>query len=112
MIERHTVTVSAVTTTTDGYGDSTTTSDSSDVAGLLFAPEGLIENAGTEAARVIGDASLYGVMPQMDSDDTVSHDSGCCDGEDFAHGTWQVVGGSKGWGGGRKATAIRRTASA
>lgn len=110
MIERHTVTVTAVTTTTDGYGDSTTTTDTTTASGLLFAPEGLVENEGTNAARVVGDATLYGVMPAMDSDDTIGHADSCCDGDDFAHGTWQVVGGSKGWGGGKKATAIRRTA--
>lgn len=113
MIVRHTVTIAAVSTATDKYGDGTATTPTSvAVAGLLFAPEGLVENANTTAAKVVGDATLYGVMPAMDSDDTVTHSAPCCGGEDFAFGTWQVVGGSKGWGGGKKATAIRRTASA
>lgn len=109
---RHTVTVSAVTGTPDKYGDFTPTETSTAVTGLLFAPEGLVENADTDAPRVIGDATLYGVMPEMNSDDTVEHTSDCCTGEDFAYGVWQVVGGSNGWGGGRKATAIRRASTA
>lgn len=112
MGKRHTVTVSAVTTAPDAYGDSAPSPSTTTARNLLFAPEGLVENDGTDAARVIGDATLYGVMPSMDSDDTVEHASPCCDGADFAFGIWQVVGGSKGWGRGRKATAIRRTASA
>ena len=112
MIRRHTVTRNAVTATPDSYGDTTATSAASIIRNVLFAPEGVIEGDGTSSPTVVGDATLYGVMPPMDSNDTVSHASSCCNGEDFAHGTWLVVGGSRGWGAGRKATPIRRTASA
>lgn len=108
---RHTVTRNAVTTTADPYGDGTTTTSTRTIRGLLFAPEGVVEGDGN-SPTVVGDATLYGVMPAMDSDDTVQHPTSCCNGEDFAHGLWLVVGGSRGWGSGRKATPIRRTASA
>lgn len=109
MIERHTVSTNSVTTTADDLGDGSTSSSSATATDVLFAPEGLVENAGTDAPTVIGDATLYGVLPALMADDTVTHSAPCCDGADFALGTWQVVGGSKGWGGGKKAVPIRRT---
>jgi hypothetical protein len=108
----HTVTFTHVVTTTDGYGDSTTESTSATVDGVLFAPEGLAEGRDGDAPVLVGDATLYGVLPAVDSDDTVTHSAPCCDGSDFALTTWQVVGGSKGWGLGDKAVAIVRSAAA
>jgi hypothetical protein len=108
----HTVTVAHVVTTTDGYGDSTFASTTAVVDGVLFAPEGLAEGQDGDAPVLVGEATLYGSIPALNSDDTVVHAAPCCDGSDFALTTWQVVGGSKGWGGGDAAVAIRRSAGA
>ena len=95
----HEVSVSAVTTTRDKYGDTTEATSDSAVSGVLFAPEGVSESVSADSPAVIGEASLYGGFPRLDADDTVTHAATCCDGRDFAFGTWQVVGGSRGWGG-------------
>jgi hypothetical protein len=108
----HTVTATTVTTTTDDLGNSTETTATTVADDILFAPEGIQESTDADTPRVIGDASLYGPLPALNSDDTILHQVACCDGADFAHGTWQVVGGSKGWGRGDKAVPIRRTAAA
>lgn len=112
MIQRHTVTTNAVTTPADQWGDADPTSSGTVSTGILFAPEGLTESTDSAAPTVIGDATLYGVLPHLNADDTVTHAAECCDGEDFLHGTWQVVGGSRGWGRGRKAVAIQRASAA
>lgn len=108
MTATHSVTVTRVTTTTDSLGNSTEAPTTS-TATVRFAPEGMVENANSTSPRVIGDATLYGATPHLDADDTIVHASGCCAGDDFDLGTWQVVGGSRGWGRGRKAVPIRRT---
>lgn len=109
MTRRHTVTVDIVTTTTDSLGNSTTSASTATVDRVLYAPEGLVENADSDSPTVVGDATLYSrEVARLDADDTITHAGGCCDGQDFQHGTWQVVGGSKGWGTG-KAVPIRRT---
>ena len=103
---QHTVSTDSVTTTTDKYGDSTTTDSLRVVSEVLYAPEGITEAVG---APVVGDASLYGPFPLLDADDTLTHASSCCDGSLFPHGTWQVVGGAKGWAPGKVVVPIRRT---
>lgn len=108
----HTVTATTVTTTTDDLGNSTEAGTTTVVDDILFAPEGIQESTDADNPRVIGDATLYGKLPALNSDDTVTHAAPCCDGVDFAFGTWQVVGGSKGWGRGDKAVPIRRTGAA
>lgn len=108
----HTVTCTHVTRTTDDDGDSTSTTSTATATDVLFAPEGLQENAPNDSPAVVGDATLYGQLPDLDADDTVLHAAPCCDGADFLHGRWQVVGGSKGWGRGDKAVPIRRTGDA
>jgi hypothetical protein len=108
-MDTHTITATAVTTTWDDHGNSSETTSTTVVAGILFAPEGLQESVDNNTANLIGDATLYGVLPKLDADDTVLHEAACCDGADFKHGVWQVVGGSKGWGRGDKAVPIRRT---
>lgn len=110
--QRHTVTITAVTTTDDGLGNTTTDTETRTPTGILFAPEGLAESTGATSPGLIGDATLYGNTGPCDSDDTVTHEDSCCDGSHFALGTWQVVGGSKGWGGTNYALPIRRVASA
>lgn len=105
----HQVTLQHVVTSIDELGDGTTTTTSTTVTGVLFAPEGLREQTGNDRAAVVGEASLFGQLPTVDANDTVVHDSSCCDGGNFLHGTWQVVGGSHGWGRGDKAIPIRRT---
>ncbi len=112
-MQTHTVSVVSVTTTTDALGNSSETSSPVDVPGLLFAPEGLTESTDPNNPRVIGEATLYGTLDaRLDADDTITHSSGCCDGVDFPHGDWQVVGGSKGWGDGDHAIPLRRTGAA
>ncbi|MGZ4530733.1 MAG: hypothetical protein ACXVXP_00105 [Mycobacteriaceae bacterium] len=106
---RHSVTATSVTRTVDRYGDATTTTTTATVTGLRFAPEGYVENVTSSSPTVVGDASLYGILPALDADDTIEHADTCCDGSDFAFGSWQVVGGTKGWGS-KKVCPIRRTA--
>lgn len=105
----HTVDVTHVTTTVTELGDGSTVKTTETISGVLFAPEGLREQVGSDEAAVVGDATLYGHLSRLDADDTVVHAASCCDGSDFAHGTWQVVGGTRGWGRGDKAAPIRRT---
>jgi hypothetical protein len=108
----HTVTTTHVTTTRDIYGNSSESSTTAIVTGVLFAPAGLAEGSDGGAPTLVGEATLYGSLPALDSDDTVTHAGSCCDGSDFPLATWQVVGGSKGWGTGNKAVPIRRTGDA
>lgn len=107
-LNTHAVVTTAVVTTTDELGNTTETETSTSLGGILFAPEGYVENASSNAPTVIGSATLYGVLPALDEDDTVTHRTDCCDGADFPRGLWQVVGGSRGWGNGNKAVPIRK----
>lgn len=102
----HTVSVQATTTTTDDYGDSTTATVNRTVRGVLYAPEGIVEALGSP---VVGDASLYGAFPLLDADDTLTHSRSCCNGSLFPLGSWQVVGGARGWAPGKVVVPIRRT---
>jgi hypothetical protein len=97
-MEGHTVTATTVTTTDDGLGNTTETSADSEVSGVLFAPEGATESVDARSPNVVGRASLYGAFPSLNSDDTITHEAACCPGDEFGHGTWNVVGGSRGWG--------------
>lgn len=105
---QHRVTTTLVTTTTDDYGDSTTTTVTKTIREVLYAPEGITEAPGSP---VVGDASLYGPFPLLDADDTLTHARSCCNGAIFPLGTWQVVGGAKGWAPGKVVVPIRRTAA-
>lgn len=111
-IQRHSVTITAVSTTDDGLGNTSATSAPRTATGVLYAPEGLAESTGATSPAVIGDATLYGNTGPCDSDDTVLHEVTCCDGSHFPLGLWQVVGGSKGWGGTNYALPIQRASSA
>lgn len=108
----HTVTVVATSVTKTPNGDETYTESPSTWSGVLFAPEGVQEGVDGASPRVVGEASLYGDLPRLSADDSVRHGEACCDGSDFARGEWQVVGGSRGWGGGLKAVPIRKTGEA
>lgn len=110
-IERHTVTIHAVTTTEDPYGDSTDDPTDREASGLLFAPEGLVESAGSAAPNVVGSATLYGNTGSLKASDTIEHAAPCCSGDSFPFGVWNVVGGSKGWGGSNYAVPIDRAAA-
>lgn len=112
MIVRHTVTIKVATIPDDGDGNYTPSASDRTATGLLFAPEGLAETTDSTSPTVIGDATLYGDTGKCDANDTVLHEAGCCDGADFAHGTWQIVGGSKGWGGGKFVLPIQQPRSA
>lgn len=104
---QHTVSATRVTTTREDDGDSTPSSVTSTISGVLYAPEGITEAVG---APVIGQASLYGAFPLLDADDTISHQSSCgCGGQLYPFGTAQVVGGSKGWAPGKVVVPIQRT---
>ena len=108
MILKHTVTAVVTTTTREDDGDSDTSTANVKVTNVLYAPEGITEAQG---APVVGDASLYGAFPLLDADDTVTHPTSCCDGKVFPRGTWQVVGGAKGWAPGKLVVPIKRTAT-
>ena len=105
----HTVTATLVTTTDDGLGNTTETTTPRVITGALFAPEGATESVDAQSPKVIGRASLYGAFPRLDADDRIEHSSGCCSGDEFEHGTWQVVGGSRGWGPGMMVVPIDKT---
>lgn len=106
----HTVTATAVSTTDAGLGDTTETTTETVVLGALFAPEGATESVDARSPNVIGRASLYGAFPPLNSDDRIEHDPECCSGAEFEHGTWQVVGGSRGWGPGLMVVPIDKAA--
>lgn len=106
----HTVYATAVSSTDDGLGNTTETTADTEVRGVLFAPEGATESVDARSPTVIGRASLYGAFPSLNSDDTVLHPSGCCSGDEFEHGTWKVVGGTRGWGPGMMVVPIDRAA--
>lgn len=108
----HTVTATAVTTTDDGLGNTTETTSDTVVQGALFAPEGATESVNARSPNVVGRASLYGAFPPLNSDDTITHEAACCSGDEFGHGTWQVVGGSRGWGQGLMVVPIDKAAAA
>jgi hypothetical protein len=98
-MDGHTVTATTVTTAPDdGLGNTSESTTTTTVKGVLFAPEGATESVDARSPNVIGRASLYGAFPALDSDDRIDHDVACCSGAEFGHGTWQVVGGSRGWG--------------
>ena len=99
LLYTHAVTATSTATNRDDYGDSTTADTSKVVTGVLFAPEGVAESTASNSPAVVGEASLYGGFPRLDADDSINHAAPCCDGRDFALGVWQVVGGSRGWGG-------------
>lgn len=102
----HTLTAVVTTTTRADDGDSSTATANVTVTGALYAPEGITE---APNAPVIGEASLYGAFPLLDADDTLIHPSTCCDGTVFPRGSWQVVGGAKGWGPGQVVVPVKRT---
>lgn len=112
-MDTHTVSLVSATVTVDDLGDSTETTSEAVVSGLVWAPEGIAESNRPDAPRVIGEATLYGILPtRLDADALVRHGSACCDGQTFPLGDWQVVGGAKGWGGGRYAVPIRKVSDA
>jgi hypothetical protein len=57
---------------------------------------------------VLGTATLYGDTGACGVNDAVLHAAPCCDGSLFPFGTWQVVGGSKGWAPGKFAVPIQK----
>lgn len=94
----HTVIASSVTVVDDGLGNTTETMAAATVSDVLYAPEGATESVDSHSPNVIGRASLYGAFPKLDENDRIAHAASCCSGDEFAHGTWNVVGGSRGWG--------------
>lgn len=108
----HTVTARTVETTTDPLGNTSTVDVDVEVSGVLFAPEGATESVDAQSPNVIGRASLYGAFPAMNSDDLVVHEATCCDGTEFDLGTWNVIGGTRGWGPGLMVVPIDKAATA
>ena len=111
-IARHSVTARAVTTTDDGLGNTSDVNVDTEVPSVLFAPEGATESVGAQSPNVIGRASLYGAFPALNSDDLILHDATCCDGSQFGHGTWNVIGGSRSWGPGMVVVPIDKASAA
>ena len=110
-MQAHTVTAVSATTTDDGLGNTSTTTTPTPISGVLYAPEGATESVATDSPALIGNGSLYGPFPPLDSDDTVKHEATCCSGAEFPLGDWQVVGGSRGWGASMVVVPIQRTAA-
>lgn len=89
MIGEQTVTVHQIVTTTDVYGDSTTTETTSTVVGVLFEPQQGHERTDSNSPGVTTPAKFY--LPTafaLDADDTIVDADGV---------TWQVVAGSSVW---------------
>jgi len=82
------VTVRQVVTTRDANGDSTTTSSTSTVTGVLFEPQQATERTDARSPGVVTPAKFYlPIALQLNADDEI----------DSAGVTWQVVGGSSVW---------------
>lgn len=107
----HTITAKLVTTTNLGGGNTSESETPRVVRGVLFAPEGASESVDSRSPSVVGRASLYGAFPRLDADDQIVHGSGCCSGAEFEHGTWKVVGGSRGWGPGMMVVPIDKASA-
>lgn len=104
-----TVTVTSKTTTTNVLGDGTTTTSSTTIAGVMYAPRGSQEATNNDSPRVYTAASLYfadglpsGVL--LDSNDTIT----IATTDPLIDGTYQVDG-IPGYWGGPVEVAISRT---
>lgn len=109
VIERHTVTIHGAAGGVDDNGDAIPGSPTDrEVTDILFAPEGVTESTDPRSPAVLGSAQLLGDTGPCGAEDTITHPDDCCSGEHFARGTWQVVGGSRGWGGGNFQVPINK----
>lgn len=88
MIGERTVTVIEVVTTTDAFGDSTTTQTEYDVDGVMFEPQQGVERTDSNSPGVVTPAKFYlPLVANLDADDVI------LDGEQ----PWNVVAGSSVW---------------
>lgn len=95
-----TVTVKSNTTTTDALGDGTTSTATSSIPGVLYAPRSSQESVGTRSPKVYVAASLYFVagVPSdvsLNADDTIVITAA----HPMIDGTYQVDGVPGYWGG-------------
>lgn len=89
MIGEQSVTVTAVVTTRDKYGDETTATTTQVVGGCMFEPQQSTERTDSHTPGVTTPAKFYlPVALTLNSDDTIT---------DAAGAVWNVVGGSSVW---------------
>lgn len=94
MLSNCTVTLRSVTTTTDAYGDSTTTTVDTVLDWALVSPRSSTERVDPRSPAVVTAASIYGPFATtLNADDVliVSNHSPSMD------GTWQVEGMPGDW---------------
>ena len=100
-MQRVTVTVVQVTTTTGPLGDSTISTLEQDVDGVLFEPKQATERTDARSPGVTTPAKFYLPVPlELDADDVILHDGY----------EWQVIGGSSVWGSDTEVPATRASA--
>lgn len=88
-MQTETVTVIQVTTTTDDYGNSTTSQTEQDVSGVLFEPMQATERTDSRSPGVVSPAKFYLPVPlKLNADDVVL----------VGGVVWAVQGGSSVWG--------------
>lgn len=89
MIGEQSVTVTAVVTTRDQYGDETTSTSTTSVTGCMFEPEQSTERTDSHTPGVVTPAKFYlPVALTLNADDTIT---------DAASVVWNVQGGSSVW---------------
>jgi hypothetical protein len=89
VIGEQTVTVTAVVTTRDKYGDETTATTTTTVPRALFEPQQSTERTDTHTPGVVTPAKFYlPVALSLNADDTIT---------DATSVVWSVVGGSSVW---------------
>lgn len=90
-----TVTIVSTVTTTDSYGDSTTTTSESVLDWALIAPRSSSERTDPHAPAVISAATLYGPHDTViGADDTIL----VADHSPSMDGVWQIEGLPGAWG--------------
>ena len=90
MLGTITATVVRVVTTTNDLGDSTTSSNSLEVPGVLFEPQQGAERTDRDSPGVVTPAKFYLPIPlELDADDAII---------DAAGVRWEVIAGSSVWG--------------
>jgi hypothetical protein len=102
-----TITVTSVTVTDDGLGNTTETTTNATVPGVLFAPRSSSERTDSRTPAVITGGTIYKRGPGLtvDANDriTISGVSPMID------GTWQVEGEPGYWGAGTEVAVVRAT---
>lgn len=89
MIGEQPITVTAIVTTRDKYGDETTETSTQVVPGCMFEPQQSTERTDSRTPGVVTPAKFYlPIALTVNADDTIT---------DAASVVWNVVGGSSVW---------------